>query len=152
MDAFLQTLAGVVVGAGATYATQRSLDKQHQEHKAVEAVAKLYDTAREALASVEASRRGVLVALNPSGFPGVTTQELEEAAKKLTEEGLFRYQKASWDARAALAALPSAADFRSFWDKDHLPTEAEVEEAMELLADRRKALFASRRSWRVGRR
>jgi hypothetical protein len=108
MDAFLQTLAGVVVGAVATYAAQRSLDKQHQEHKAVEAVAKLYDAARNALASVEASRRGVLVSLDPSGFPDVTSQELEEAAKKLTEEGLLRYQTASWEARAALAALPAA--------------------------------------------
>src|ERR1700739_2843899 len=122
MDAFVGTIAGVVVGGGVTYVAQWGADRRRTRREAIEGVARLYDRAADALEAVAASRRGGDVGLDPAAFPSLDSR-LDEVKATLTLEGIQRHQKTQWDLRAAMAALPSATDLRRFWDKKQPPNE-----------------------------
>lgn len=141
MDAFVGTISGVVVGGTATYLTQRAADVRRERREAIDGVAQLFDRARNAFATFEASRRGVHVRLGEAIFPDLSESERRREAMSLEREGMERRQMALWEMRESLAALPSASDFRRFWDKDHEPSEVEIEEAMDLIAERRRHLY-----------
>jgi hypothetical protein len=134
-------ILGVIVGGGITYAAQWEADRRRAKRDAIEGVARLFDSATQALATVEASRRGARVTLNRAHFPELSPWQLAAAEVELSMEGLRRYQKSQWDLRATMAALPDAEGFQRFWDRDSLLSEGEVEEALRLVAERRRQLF-----------
>jgi hypothetical protein len=145
MDVFLSTISGVLAGGFVTYIAQWGADRRRTKREGIEGIARLYDRATDALAAVEASRRGPAIRLKDIG--GLSDEQLRNAEEQLSLAGLKRHQETQWELRAAMAALPAAEDFRRFWDKDNEPNEAEVGEGMRLLAERRELLY-ERRRWR----
>jgi hypothetical protein len=142
VDAFLASLAGVAVGGAATYWTQRSVDKRREKRDATQAVARLYDDAIAAVATVEAARWGPGLRITTGTFPAVSAGKMKETIEHLETETLKCFLDAKLAARAALAALhPYSSDLKRFWDKNEAAGQEDFDELISLLAERRRQLF-----------
>jgi hypothetical protein len=142
VDSALSSLAGVLVGGIATYASQRGLDTRREKRESVRGIAARYDAAIAAVATVEASRWGPGVHYDAATFPAISGEAEKELLQQLDTEALRRFLDAKLSARAALAALhPSSPDLKRYWYKNEPAAESEFDELISLLATRRRELF-----------
>jgi hypothetical protein len=142
VDAFLGSLAGVVVGSGVTYLTQWGADRRREEREARKDLARLYNDGIAAVAAVRATRWEPDLRIDPKTFPAISDEKMRQTIERLETESLGRYLANQLAARVALSALLGyASELEPLLNKREIAAGGDFDELMSLLSRRRSELL-----------